>query len=240
MSKKGTVLKIFLLILAITIIIAAVIYLYPVVKNLATPEGQVEFKNKIDSLGGLGVLALFGLQLAQIFLFIIPGEPIEIFAGVCYGGFGGFLFIAISSAIISSMIIYLVRKLGKNFIYNFYKKEKIEKIENNKILKNSKNIELIMLILFLIPGTPKDLLVYIAALLPIKPLRFIVISTVARIPSILSSTLAGAHLLTGNWEVSLAIYAVTFLLIGIIILIANKYDKNKIAKNVINSLNSKE
>lgn len=240
MSKKGTVLKIFLLILTIAIVTSAIIYLYPVVKNLATPEGQMDFKNKIDSLGFLGILALFGLQLAQIFLVIIPGEPIEILAGACYGGFGGFLFIAISSAIISAMIIYLVRKLGKNFIYNFYNKEKIEKLQNNETLENSKNVELIMLILFLIPGTPKDLLVYISALLPIKPLRFIVISTVARIPSILSSTLAGAHLLEGNWEVSLAIYAVTFLLIGIIVLIANKYDKNKITKNVINSLNSKQ
>ena len=106
-------------------------------------------------------------------------------------------------------------------------------------MENPKNIELIMLILFLIPGTPKDLLVYIAALLPINPVRFIIISTVARIPSVLSSTLAGAHLLAGDWKATIVIYAVTFVLIGIIIFITNKYDKNKITKSVINSLNSK-
>ena len=199
----------------------------------------MEFKRKIDSLGILGMIALFGLQLAQIFLIIIPGEPIEVLAGLCYGGFGGFLFILISATIITTMIILLVRKLGKNFIYNFYSEEKIKKLEANNILKKPKTVELVMLILFLIPGTPKDLLVYIAALLPIKPIRFIIISSVARIPSIITSTFVGAQLLEGNWEISLLIYAITFVLIGIMVIIANKYDKNKITKNVINSLNSK-
>ena len=148
MSKKGKILKIFLIILVIAIIIATIIYIFPVIKRLSTSEGQLEFKGKIDKLGFLGIMALFGLQIAQIFLFIIPGEPIEILAGVCYGGIGGFIFILTSSAIISAMILFLVRKLGEKFIYEFYPKEKIEKIENSKIFKNPKKIELIMLILF--------------------------------------------------------------------------------------------
>ncbi len=239
MIKKSTILKVLLTILAIVIVIAAIVYIYPVVKNLATQEGQLEFKEKVASLGFLGIAALFALQLAQIFLIIIPGEPIEVLAGVCYGGIGGFLFIEISAMIITTMVIVLVRKLGKNFIYNFYNKEKIEKIENNKILKNPQNIELIMLILFLIPGTPKDLLVYIAALLPIKPTRFIIISTIARIPSVISSTFVGAHLLAGNWQVSLIIYIITFTIIGILLFIANRYDKNHITKNLIESMKSR-
>ena len=240
MKNKSLILKITLIILVILIIVSAIIYLFPVVKNLSTTEGQLQFKEKVSSLGFLGVLALFGLQLAQIFLIIIPGEPIEVLAGVCYGGIGGFFFIEISAIIISTIIIFLVRKLGREFIYNFYSKEKIEKLENNKFLKNPKNIELIMLILFLIPGTPKDLLVYIAALLPIKPLRFIIISNIARIPSVISSTFAGANLLKGNWNISILIYLVTFILIGITLFIANIYDKNNTTKKVIESLNSKK
>ena len=70
---------------------------------------------------------------------------------------------------------------------------KVEKIENSKVFQNPKKIEFIMLILFLIPGTPKDLLVYVAGLLPIKPLKFIIISTFARFPSVITSTLAGEN-----------------------------------------------
>lgn len=239
MGKKSKILKILLIILALVIIIATVIYIFPVIKRLSTSEGQMEFKEKIDKLGFLGIMALFGLQLSQIFLFIIPGEPIEILAGVCYGGIGGFIFILTSSAIISTMIIFLVRRLGEKFIYEFYPKEKIDKIENSKIFKNPKKVELIMLILFLIPGTPKDLLVYIAALLPIKPIRFIIISSLARIPSIISSTMAGEHLLMGNWKMSILVYIVTFALVGLAIFVANKFDKEKITKDVIDSMKTK-
>jgi len=93
-----------------------------------------------------------------------------------------------------------------------------------------------MIILFLIPGTPKDLIVYISALLPINPYRFVIISVIARIPSIISSTLAGANLAVGNWELSILIYLITFAIIGIVILIVNKLDKSKATKDVLESI----
>ena len=96
--------------------------------------------------------------------------------------------------------------------------KELKKLENSKLFKDPKKIEWIMLILFLIPGTPKDLIVYIAGLLPLKPLRFILISTFARLPSVISSTFAGSNIVVGNWKFSIAIYLVTFLLVGIIIL----------------------
>ena len=104
------------------------------------------------------------------------------------------------------------------------------------MFQNPKKIEIIMLILFMLPGTPKDLLVYIAGLLPLKPLRFILISTFARFPSVISSTIAGANLAQGNWKMSLIVYAITFVIIGIIIVIINKFDKHKITEEAIRSI----
>ena len=178
-------------------------------------------------------MALFGLQFAQIFLIILPGEPIEILAGMCYGGIGGLIFITVSVFIITTIVFWAVRKFGRKFVYSFCSKERIDKIENSKLFKNPKKIEWIMLILFLIPGTPKDLLVYIAGLLPLKPLRFILISTFARLPSVISSTFAGSNFVAGNWKFSLIIYAVTFVIVGITILIINKFDKDKTAKEAM-------
>lgn len=192
-------------------------------------------KKKLVTHGIWGLLTLFGLQFAQIFLIILPGEPIEILAGMCYGGLGGLIFVTASAFIISSVIFFMVRKLGKKFVYDFCDEEKVKKIEESKIFKNPKKIEWIMIILFLIPGTPKDLLVYIAALLSIKPLRFILISTFARFPSVVSSTFAGDNLLEGNWQNSIIIYAVTFLLVGISIFIVNKLDKSKTTEEALRS-----
>ena len=154
-------------------------------------------------------------------------------AGMCYGGIGGLIFITISACIISAIVFFTVRKFGRRFVYSFCSKERIDKIENSKLFKNPKKIEWIMLILFLIPGTPKDLLVYLAGLLPVNPLRFILISTFGRFPSVISSTFAGSNLVAGNWKFSVIIYAVTFLIVGIMIFIINKFDKDKTAEEAM-------
>ena len=96
MKKKSKLFKISITVLSLVALIAILMYFLPILKNLVTPEGRIEFKNKINELGFLGVLLLFALQLIQIFLIIIPGEPIEILAGMCYGTVGGLLFITIS------------------------------------------------------------------------------------------------------------------------------------------------
>jgi len=82
-------------------------------KDISTKEGQIEFKEKIDNLGILGMLILFGLEVAQIFFVVIPGEPLEILAGMCYGSIWGTVFVMVSAGIITTAIVFLVRKLRK-------------------------------------------------------------------------------------------------------------------------------
>ena len=235
-NKKMKVIRIIMSIIVLALCIGVIIYLIPVMKELSSVEGQIAFKEKVNESGILGLLILFGLQVAQIFLIIVPGEPIEILAGMCYGGIWGTIFIMISCAIIATVIFLLVRKYGKRFVYEFCNPKKVKKIENSKIFQSPKKIELIMLILFLIPGTPKDLLTYIAGFLPIKATRFVIISTIARIPSIVSSTLAGASLAKGDWKTGIILYAIVIVIVAIIIFIINKLDKNKVTKEAIETI----
>ena len=232
--KKAKIFRIILVVIVLAIIIGMIIYLFPLFQNLSTDEGKQEFKEKIQSSGFLGLLMIFGLQFAQIFLIIIPGEPLEVLAGMCYGTIGGTIFITVSAFIISSLIFFAVRKFGRKFVYSFCSKESVEKIENSKLFKNVDKLEWIMIILFLIPGTPKDLLVYIAGLLPIKPLRFILISTFARFPSVISSTIAGANIIEGKFHMIFVSYLVTFLIVAIFIFVINKFDKTKLTKEALN------
>ena len=235
-KKKYKILKIVVLIVAILLLIALTIYLFPMAKKLFDEQGREVFKEEIQSSGFTGMLILLGLQGVQILLPILPGEPIEILAGMCYGPIGGFVFLTISVFLITTLIFFTVRKLRRSFVYGVCSEEKIKKLENSKLFKNPKKIEYIMLILFLIPGTPKDLLVYIAGLLPIKPLRFIIISTFARFPSIISSTMAGNSIVEGNWKLGILLYVLIFLLVGIIIFIAEKRDKTKLTKEIIDNV----
>ena len=235
-TNKAKMIKLIALILIIAILTIATIYMIPIMKEIKTPEGQAQFKEKITNSGITGVLILFGLELAQVVLAILPGEPIEILAGICFGPIWGTIFLMISVFIVTCLIYFLVKKFGRDFIYEFFPKEKVDKLENSKLLRDEKKIELVMIILFLIPGTPKDLLVYIGALLPMKSSRFIAISTLLRFPSIISSTILGDNILAGQWKVGLLAYAITFLITFIVIFIVNKIDKNKVTEDVIKSM----
>lgn len=235
-TNRIKTIKLITLIAIISILLIATIYMIPIIKQLNTPEGQAQFKGKIQEAGMVGPLIIFGLQIAQVLFAILPGEPIEVLAGICFGPVWGTIILMISSFVITCIIYFLVKKYGSKFIYEFFSKEKVTKLENSKLFKNEKKIEMVMIILFLIPATPKDLLIYIGGLLPIKSSRFILISTLLRFPSIISSTIAGDNILDGKWKVGIYAYAITFLITFIVIFIVNKLDKNKVTEDVIKSM----
>ena len=232
-KKKAKIFKIIMFIVAILLIIGIIIYLFPVMKDLSTHEGQLAFKARIEQSGILGFLILLGLQIAQIFLVILPGEPLEILAGMCYGAIGGAIFIFFSVALTTTIIFLLVRKFGRKFIEQSFDKEKIDKIEKSKIFQNPKNIEFILAICFAITGVPKDILIYVGGLLPIRPIRFILIATFCRFPSVISSTIAGQYFSEGNWKISLLIYGITFIVTILALII---FDKNKITEKALKDL----
>ena len=235
-NKKLKIVKFIMFIIVIIAMIGMTVYLFPVMKNLSTYEGQIAFKEKVNNSGVWGFLALLGLQFAQIFLVVLPGEPLEILAGMCYGAVGGMFFIFFSVALTTTVIYLLVRKFGKELIYDYFGKEKIEKIENSKAFQNPKNLEFIFAICFAIVGTPKDLLTYLGALFPIKPIRFIAIATFCRFPSIISSTIVGQYFSQGNWEVSIIVYLITFAITFLMIWLVKIFDKDKITQNALKEL----
>ena len=59
------------------------------------------------------------------------------------------------------------------------------------IIHEEKKLNTLTAILFLIPGTPKDLLTYAVGVTDMKIPTYLMIATVARIPSILMSTIGG-------------------------------------------------
>lgn len=226
MSKKQKIFKLTIFIIILIFLIYITKEFFPLFKQLLTEEGRNNFKIAIDGMGMKGAFVIIALMCVQIIIPIFPGEPVEILGGMCFGSIKGLIVILFGVIVSTLIIVFLVKLLGKGFIYNFVKKEKIEKLENSKFFKNTKKMDILIFLVFLIPGTPKDILIYIAALLPINVHKFLIISTIARIPSIISSTIAGDNLLAGNLIYSIAAYAITFVLVGIFIYLVNKKDKN--------------
>lgn len=226
-KKQMKVLKIVLLILFLAVVTFFSIKLVPLFKDLGSESGRALFKDKIDSMGPLGALMIIGLVFIQLLLAFLPGEPLEILAGMCYGTLGGMILIFIGVFIGSVIIFYSIRKFGKDFIITFFGDDGYNKIINNKIFKDTKKIELILFILYFIPGTPKDILTYIGGLIPIKPLNFLLISTFARFPSIITSTFAGENITNGNFNITIITFIVTFIISCIGLIVFNIIQRKK-------------
>ena len=146
------------------------------------------------------------IQILQVFVAFIPGEPVEILMGVMYGTVGGLLLSLLGCAIGSVMVFLTVRKFGQPLFELFFNKKHLDRFA---FLRNSKKLELFTFILFFIPGTPKDVLTYFAPLTPIDTRVFILITIFARIPSIITSTYVGSSILEGNLLKTLLIFAAT-------------------------------
>ena len=214
------------IILAATLLLC--IWLIPLIASLSEPEAQEKFRELIESLGVFGVLAMLALQILQIVIAIIPGEPIEVLMGVMYGTFGGLLLTLAGIVIGQTLVFFAVKRFGIKFASRFVD---VKKFGELSFLKRPERRDGLIFLLFFIPGTPKDILTYFAPFTGINYLRFIVIATLARIPSVVSSTWAGATLSEGSIIKTVLIFAVTGALglIGIYInsRITAKHNENK-------------
>lgn len=179
---------------------------YPHIKRLADPAGREKFAAWVSSSGAAGWFVIFGLEILQIIAAFIPGGPVEILSGVLYGGFGG-LFTCLAGCITASFIVFtLSKKAGTPIVEKLFNRKEREKFA---FLNDSRKLETVVFILFLIPGMPKDMLTYIAGTTPMKVSRFLLISTVARIPALALSTFVGSTVRQGEWKTAAVIFAVT-------------------------------
>ena len=177
----------------------------PLIAFVSQPE---RFRAWVDSHGVLGRLAFVGMMMFQVFIAIIPGEALEIGAGYAFGAIEGTLLCLLATTLSSVVIFLIVKRYGMKFVTLFVSEEKLHSL---KFLRDTRRLELLTFLLFFIPGTPKDWLVYLGPFLPVPARNFFLISTLARIPSVLSSTFAAASFAAGSWRVAAVVYLCTGL-----------------------------
>ncbi len=189
------------------IVIGATVWLMPYIVKLRDESARAEFESYIRSLGIWGMVVMFFFQIAQVILAVIPGEPVEIIMGALYGTFGG-LAMCLGGVIAGTALIFVcVKQFGKNFIDKFCNSAGFAKL---KFLHDPTKRDAAMFILFFVPGTPKDMITYFAPFTKITLPKLLIISSVARIPSMVSSTYLGNSLIKGDYLKSV----VVFLVIG--------------------------
>lgn len=203
--------KVLAIVVAVLLVILLIKYMP---KLLLITVSLEEFKKYILSMGHFGAIMIILFQVLQTIVAPIPGEVIQIAGGYLYGIPLGTIYNLIGLIIGSGMAFYFTRLLGREFVENLIKKKNLNWINN---IMESKNFEIILFIIFIVPGLPKDFMIYVAGLTNLKPIKFFVISVISRLPWIMISASVGANINAGNYGMTIviAVIAIIGFLMGV-------------------------
>ncbi len=168
-----------------------------------------EFRAWLESFDKGSIVIFIFLRVVQTVLKLIPGEALEIAAGCAFGVWGGLLWCSVGSIIGSLIIIFLGKRYGMKLVGLFVSPEKMQSIS---FLKNKKRLNFTFFLLYFIPGTPKDMFTWLVCLTDENVFLFVLITAIARIPSIVTSTWCGQELVNANYPLSIGIFAATIAL----------------------------
>ena len=191
----------------ITVFTAATVLLWkPLTGTFQNPE---RFRTWIDSHGIRGRLAFIGMAALQVIFAIIPGEPLELGAGYAFSTAEGTVLCLLGNAVGTSIVFFLTKRWGIRLVEMFVSREKME---STRFLQNNEKLNVLVFIIFLIPGTPKDIITYLIGLTPMKLGMFLILTSIARIPSVLTSVMTGNALGVRDYRSAVIVYAVTGLI----------------------------
>ena len=193
--------------LAVVVLLVAFVTLF--VSRWLSSFSREDFRDYVRSFGALAPAVMLGLQILQVFIALIPGELVESAAGFILGPWLGTVVCYLGIALASALILTLTRRYGVKLVEVFISREKINEL---RFLSTEQKRNALIFLLFFIPGTPKDLLTYFVGLTDIKLGTFLLLSMVARIPSVLTSTFGGHLLGEARYLGAVILYGVTGLL----------------------------
>ena len=128
------------------------------------------------------------IQMLQVIVCILPGQPIQFAASYMFGVFGG-LMLSLAGAVIGVVISFFTAKvLGRDAVHMIFGEERVSDYQRK--LNSGKGLTIAFLI-YLIPGIPKDLVSYVAGISEMRFLPFLLVATVGRIPGMAGSLLFG-------------------------------------------------
>lgn len=198
--------------LALFLILSALVCWFagrPLIHFAQTPE---LFRQWVDSQGVKAPGLFIGMVVLQVIVAIIPGEPLEIAAGYAFGALEGTILCVLGTWIGGTLVFLLVRRFGTRAVEVFFPREKLRSL---RFLQNERRLEFWVFCVFFLPGTPKDVLCYFVGLTDMPLGTWLLISAVARVPSIITSTVGGNALGTERYGFAIGVFTATLVLSGL-------------------------
>ncbi len=193
-----------------------------------------EVQDQLSGLGWRGWVGFGCLSMLQVVLTFIPAEPVQVMAGISFGIWKGGL-ICICGVFVGNTVLFV--------LYKIYGQRLTEYFSTNAefdfdYARKSKRIALIVFILYFLPAIPYGLICLFAASLDIRYPKYIFLTTVGAIPSILIGVGLGHLAMAASWILSAVIFAV--LIAAIIVLFCKKSQVFAAINNYMKKRNQKD
>ncbi len=176
---QATIYKFVGLIVFFVLMGVVIALIWPYISEVFEEGGLERVTTRVRDAGIGGVFILLAFQFLQIVVAFIPGEVVQMAAGIIYGPWWGALIILIGCIISSAFVFMLVHKLGAPFVQAMVPKKYMDKLRK---FESSQKFNIIVFVLFLIPGMPKDVFTYITPLSHMRLGTFLALTNTARIP----------------------------------------------------------
>lgn len=228
MSEKDRRKSIILLLTAVVTVsaVALVCVGKPLIRFVSDADA---FRAFVEKNSWWSRVAFLGMLVFQVVFAIIPGGAFEVAGGYAFGAAEGTILSVVGTTLGSILVFLLVRRWGLRYVLLFFTREQLA---SAKFMHDEKRLYLIAFIAFIIPGTPKDLLCYVAGLTDIKLSRWIAITSVARIPAILISTVGGNAIGTRSYVFAATVFAITVIISAVGVLIYRHITKESTTDTV--------
>ena len=163
----------------------------------------------IRSLGVWGPLLIILLNVVQVVLSPVPGHALNMVSGYLFGPWLGTLYTVAGMLCGSTIILWLVRRLGRPFAERLAGRENLERFD--RYLERRGVLYLFWI--FLLPFLPDDAICLVAGLSPLPIYQVLILALVGRTPGLFAANLIG-HTAENLSLVQWLIFGAVIIVIG--------------------------
>ncbi len=174
-------------------------------------DSEVDAQQWITQFGGWAPLVYIGVQVFQVVVFVVPGDVVQIAGGYLFGVLPGVAYSLLGIAIGSTIDFFIARSLGRTFVEGVFGERRVAAFDR---VSSSPQARTGFLLLFVIPGVPKDVLVYVAGISTLRFPSFLLITMTGRLPGIVGSAIIGNSAAQERWFLSVFVFGLAVALFG--------------------------
>ncbi len=211
-TKKWKILAVFLFVF---IFAGLVVFLFSgenfdVLKEIFRADAtREEVQQSIDKLGIRSYIVVGVLAMLQVVFTFVPAEPLHVVAGISFGLIKG-IAVCFVGILLGNTIIFILNKVFGAKLKDFFTSNIDFDFDR---AKRSKKIALIVIILYCLPAIPYGIICFFAASMNMKYSKYILITGIGSIPSLLLDVGLGHVTMATSWIVSIVVFIVILVLL---------------------------